>query len=90
MKPKNVLMTSQGICKLADFGSLTRTGFDDPVEDTSFTQLLGNIQGVFNLHFFIILNLEKAKENKMPEFICFFKHTRTKTQLLLLKCCREI
>lgn len=41
VKPRNVLMTSEEKCKLADFGSLTRTCVSAPREDTEFTQLLG-------------------------------------------------
>uniref|UniRef100_A0A0B7A9R3 non-specific serine/threonine protein kinase n=1 Tax=Arion vulgaris TaxID=1028688 RepID=A0A0B7A9R3_9EUPU len=43
VKPRNVLMTSDNKCKLADFGSLTRTRKDGPREDTEFTQLLGTL-----------------------------------------------
>ncbi|XP_005095986.1 serine/threonine-protein kinase mos [Aplysia californica] len=43
VKPKNVLMTSSGTCKLADFGNLTRTRPDDPREEFEFTQLLGTL-----------------------------------------------
>ncbi|XP_059170154.1 serine/threonine-protein kinase mos-like isoform X2 [Physella acuta] len=43
VKPRNVLMTSDEKCKLADFGSLTLTSVSAPMEETEFTQLLGTL-----------------------------------------------
>ncbi|KAI8764536.1 serine/threonine-protein kinase mos [Biomphalaria glabrata] len=43
VKPRNVLMTEDDRCKLADFGSLTQTCSGAPKEDVEYTQLLGTL-----------------------------------------------
>ncbi|KAH9490594.1 hypothetical protein Btru_033617 [Bulinus truncatus] len=43
VKPRNVLMTADDRCKLADFGSLTQTCSGAPKEDVEYTQLLGTL-----------------------------------------------
>uniref|UniRef100_A0A2C9LZK6 non-specific serine/threonine protein kinase n=1 Tax=Biomphalaria glabrata TaxID=6526 RepID=A0A2C9LZK6_BIOGL len=43
VKPRNVLMTEDDRCKLADFGSLTKTCSGAPKEDVEYTQLLGDL-----------------------------------------------